>query len=122
MRNSFINCYRKETKEPKKVPFEDYHLPYNTTQETAFDQKNPLKKPYNEIFGDEITVSIESLSDSFRNVIILSDVEGLSYAEIAKALDCPIGTVRSRLFRGRNQLKKQLFHYAKENGYIFNGF
>ncbi len=118
MKNSYINFYRKEIKEPKKVEYQEYHLPYSTTQEASFDKKHLPEKTYDEIFGDEIARSIESLKDSFKNIILLSDVEGLTYKEIAKVIDCPVGTVRSRLYRGRSQLRKKLFKYAKKNGYI----
>ncbi|MGD1044157.1 MAG: sigma-70 family RNA polymerase sigma factor [Bacteroidota bacterium] len=121
MKNSFINLYRKETREPKKVEYKEYHLPYNTIQETSFAHKHMIEKSYDEIFGDEIARSLESLNDSFRNILILSDIEGLSYEEIANTIDCPIGTVRSRLHRGRKLLKKKLFNYARDNRYIPKG-
>jgi RNA polymerase sigma-70 factor (ECF subfamily) len=120
MKNSYINCYRKETREPKKVEYKEYHSPYNTIKETSFAHKHVLNKTYDEIFGDEIARSLKSLNDSFRDVIVLSDVEGLSYEEIANTVDCPIGTVRSRLHRGRKLLRKRLFEYARENRYISN--
>jgi RNA polymerase sigma-70 factor (ECF subfamily) len=118
MKNSYLNLYRKEVKEPKKVEYQEYHLPYNTSQETSFDHKYLVKKKYNEIFDDEITRSIESLDDSFRDILVLSDVEGLTYEEIAKIVHCPIGTVRSRLHRSRKLLQKKLFMYAKDNRHI----
>jgi RNA polymerase sigma-70 factor, ECF subfamily len=118
MKNSYINYYRKETREPKKVEYKEYHLPYDTIQETSFAHKHVLNKTYDEIFGDEIARSLQSLNDSFRDIIVLSDIEGLSYEEIANTIDCPIGTVRSRLHRGRKLLRKKLFAYAKANGYI----
>jgi RNA polymerase sigma-70 factor (ECF subfamily) len=118
MKNSYINLYRKETREPKKIEYQEYHLPYNASQETILEQRQLLKKPYDEIFGDEIACSLKSLNDSLRDVIVLSDIEGLSYKEIADFIDCPMGTIRSRLHRGREQLKGKLFNYAKDNGYI----
>ena len=118
MKNSYINLYRKEKNEPKKVQYEEWHLPYNTIQETSFEQKHFAETTSDEIFGDEIAGSIESLKDSFRNIIILSDVEGRTYEEIANIVGCPIGTVRSRLHRGRKQLRKKLFKYARNNRYI----
>jgi len=118
MKNSYINLYRKEIKEPKKEEYQDHHLPYNTTQETLFWKEHLPEKKYNEIFDDEITRSIESLNDPFRDILILSDVDGLTYNEIAKVTHCPIGTVRSRLFRGRSLLRKKLANYAKKNGYV----
>jgi RNA polymerase sigma-70 factor (ECF subfamily) len=121
MKNSYINYYRKEIRQPKKVEYKEYHLPYNSMQETSFAHKHILEKSYDELFGDEIACSFKSLSDSFRDIIFLSDVEGLSYEEIANIVDCPIGTVRSRLHRGRKLLRKKLFHYAQKNGYILKG-
>jgi RNA polymerase sigma-70 factor (ECF subfamily) len=100
MKNSYINFYRKETKEPKKVEYKEYHLPYNTIQETSLDHKHVLEKTYGEIFGGEIARSIESLKDNYRNILVLSDIGELSYKEIADIVDCPMGTVRSRLHRG----------------------
>jgi RNA polymerase sigma-70 factor (ECF subfamily) len=121
MKNSYINYYRKEVREPKKVEYKEYHLPYNTTQETSFAHKHMVEKSYDEIFGDEIARSLGSLNDSFRDILVLRDVEGISYEEIANTVNCPIGTVRSRLHRGRKLLKKKLFHYAQKNGYIHKG-
>ena len=118
MKNSYINCYRRKTREPEKVEYQEYHLPFNTIQETSSAHKYVMEKTYNEIFGDEITCSLESLSDSFKHILILSDIDGLSYEEIANMIGCPIGTVRSRLHRGRKILREILFAYATENGYI----
>ncbi len=118
MKNSYINCYRRKIKEPLKISYEEHHLPYNTTPETLLFHKPVPKKPYNEIFSDEIADSIGSLNEIFKNTLVLSDVEDLSYEEIAKIVGCPVGTVRSRLHRARKILKKKLFVYARENGYI----
>jgi len=121
MKNSYINYYRKETRQPKKVEYNENHLPYNTIQETPDTHTHVVEKSYDELFGDEIAHSLESLNTSFRNILILSDVEGLSYKEIADIVDCPIGTVRSRLHRSRTLLRKKLFYYAKKNGYVGKG-
>jgi RNA polymerase sigma-70 factor, ECF subfamily len=118
MKNSYINSYRKESKEPKKIEYQEYHLPYNAKQDVAVGQMHLSEKPYNEIFCDEIADSFGSLNDLFRDILILSDVEGLTYKEIADIVECPIGTVRSRLNRGRKHLRKKLSSYAKNNGYI----
>ncbi len=118
MKNSYINLYRKGIREPKKVEYQEHHLPYNPVQAMSFGKEHLPKKKYDEIFDDEITRSIESLKDTFRDMLILSDVEGLTYEEIAKVTHCPMGTVRSRLYRGRSLLRKKLLNYAKKNGYI----
>ena len=62
--------------------------------------------------------AIDALPTEFREVLVLSDMEGLSYAEIAEALQVPIGTVKSRLFRARRQLQSALYAHAVEMGYI----
>jgi RNA polymerase sigma-70 factor (ECF subfamily) len=61
--------------------------------------------------------ALNSLPDDFKTVVILCDIEGLSYEEIAEFVQCPIGTVRSRLHRGRKLLQQKLLDYAKDKGY-----
>ena len=72
---------------------------------------------WNDQFGDEITNALNSLDVDFRTVIILCDLEDFTYEEMAKILDIPIGTVRSRLHRARNLLKNKLAEYASSLGY-----
>jgi RNA polymerase sigma-70 factor (ECF subfamily) len=72
------------------------------------------------MLGDEMTKAINDLPVDFRTVILLCDVEDFSYEEIAKIIDIPVGTVRSRLFRARNMLKDKLRNYAKSLGYQEN--
>jgi RNA polymerase sigma-70 factor (ECF subfamily) len=69
------------------------------------------------MLGDEISNALNALDVDFRTVIILCDLEGFMYDEMAKILDIPIGTVRSRLHRARNLLKEKLSKYAREMGY-----
>lgn len=71
-----------------------------------------------QIVDDEIVEAIEDLPEDYRMAVVLSDVEGLSYAEIAEVTEVPVGTVKSRLFRGRRQLQRRLFDYAVEMGYL----
>lgn len=118
MKNSYINRYRRERNRPTHVPYEEYHLPHHASQYTSLPRNPTQDRSYEDLFGDEILHSMESIHETFRNVIVLGDLEGLSYKEIASTLDCPIGTVRSRLHRGRKLLKDRLFVYAKENGFI----
>jgi len=118
MKNSFINQYRVKANEPKKIEYDEAHFFYDTPHHQLFDPKDQKGKSFDEIFGDEIMQSIESLPYTFRMVVLLSDVEELTYAEIAKKISCPVGTVRSRLHRGRKILQQQLFHFATANGYV----
>ena len=117
LKNAFINKYRKEKKRPNQIDFDDVirrqddeHSPYSTYQDLRVEM-------FDQMMGDEITIAINRLPVDFRTVILLCDVEGFSYEEISKIIDIPIGTVRSRLFRARNMLKKQLNAYAKSLGY-----
>jgi RNA polymerase sigma-70 factor (ECF subfamily) len=73
---------------------------------------------FDSIVDEEIVHAIEALPEEYRTAVVLSDLEGLPYAEIAKLMDVPVGTVKSRLFRGRRQLQKVLYEYAVEMGYI----
>jgi RNA polymerase sigma-70 factor, ECF subfamily len=117
MRNSYINQYRSKTKEPHKIDFDDNRFYSKASQhEGLLEHKDA--KPYHEIFEDEIAHSLDTLTKDFKTIVLLSDLEKFSYQEIAKIMNCPVGTVRSRLHRGRKQLQKKLFAYASDNRYI----
>ena len=118
MKNSYINRYRKETKEPDKVDYEDIENFYNTIRAESTDPNDLQKQLYGNLLGDEVTKALQDLPDDFRTVVILCDIEGLTYEEIAEFVECPIGTVRSRLHRGRKLLQAELFEYAKQQGMI----
>jgi len=81
--------------------------PTSDTQETAFGQ----------LLDDDVATAIVHLPEDFRTVVILCDIEGLTYEEIAEFLAVPLGTVRSRLHRGRSLLREELLNYAKDRGY-----
>ena len=72
---------------------------------------------FRELMDDEMSIALKQLPEDFRTVVLLCDVEGYTYEEIANMLDVPIGTIRSRLHRGRNLLKTELIDYAKKRGY-----
>jgi len=118
MKNSYINNYRKKIKEPNKVEYDENRFCYKTVQDGLFDLAYLQRRHYNEMFEDEIAHSIESLPNTLKPVIILRDIEELTYSEIARVVACPVGTVRSRLHRGRKILQKRLLNYAKDNGYL----
>lgn len=117
LKNAFINKYRKESKRPTRVTLDDVfmgqnddHSPYSTFQDLNVEM-------FDQMMGDEVSIAINSLPPNFRMVIILCDLEGFTYEEIAALIDIPIGTVRSRLFRARNALKEKLRKYAASLGY-----
>jgi RNA polymerase sigma-70 factor (ECF subfamily) len=118
MKNSYINRYRKETREPGMVDYEDVENFYDSIRADSTDTNDLQEKLFGNILGDEVTQALQSLPEDFRTVVILADIEGLSYEEIAEFLNCPIGTVRSRLHRGRKMLQTQLYDYARERGLI----
>ncbi len=73
---------------------------------------------FDSIVDDQIVEAIQGLPEEYRTAVVLSDLEGLPYAEIAELMEVPVGTVKSRLFRGRRQLQQVLYDYAVEMGYI----
>ena len=117
MKNSYINIYRKESKEPDKVDYEDIQNFYNTIRSEYTDPNDMEAKLYRNLLDDDLTRAVESLPEDFRTVVILCDIEGFTYEEIAEFVDCPIGTVRSRLHRGRKLLRSKLIEYARVRGY-----
>ena len=117
LKNAYINDYRKKSKQPDRVDFEEV-INYHKSDDPSENKYLVLKEDlFENIMGDEITKAINSLPDEFRTVILLADIEDFSYKEIAKIIDIPIGTVRSRLFRARNLLKELLKKYALSLGY-----
>jgi len=120
--NTFINQYRKKINQPYLVEFEKVKYSYNEDDKgddllnrviEKFDSSN-----YDMLFDDEIKRALEQLSHDFRMVVILADLESFSYKEIAKIIGCPMGTVMSRLSRGRRQLQIYLREYAIRGGFI----
>ena len=117
LKNSFINDYRKKSKEPNKVDYQEVESYYNSDDVDRQITTDLRVESLQDMIGDEISNALNSLDVDFRTVIILCDLEGFKYDEMAKILDIPIGTVRSRLHRARNLLKDKLSVYAKKMGY-----
>ncbi len=118
LKNAYINEYRKRSKRPTKVDLEDFISYHDTDEDKGATGYLDLREEiFENIMGDEVTIAINSLPVDFRTVILLCDIEGFKYEEIAKIIDIPIGTVRSRLFRARNMLKEKLKNYAQSLGY-----
>jgi RNA polymerase sigma-70 factor (ECF subfamily) len=117
LKNAYINQYRKKSRRPTKVDFEEF-IGYQDKEEASIAEYKDLRvEIFENLLGDEVTVAINSLPIDFRTVILLCDVEGFTYEEIAKIIDIPIGTVRSRLHRARNMLKEKLKQYAITLGF-----
>lgn len=117
LKNSYINNYRKKSKKPQQVDYDEVSTFYETVRAERTDTSDLENKMYRELMDDDITGALEQLPEDFRTVVLLCDVEGFTYEEIANMLDVPIGTIRSRLHRGRNLLKAQLMEYAQKRGF-----
>ena len=119
MTNIFINEYRSKSRAPVSVNVDDIddNFLYGQLAQNG-SEDNPERQFFAKIFDDDVKKAIEELPDDFRMVVILSFLEGFSYQEIAEIADLQLGTVKSRLHRGRKLLQKKLFEYAVRNGYI----
>ena len=118
MKNTFINTYRKNKKEPDKVDYEEIENFYENIKPSSTDSAHLEKDIYDNLLDDELSSAISSLPEDFRTVIILCDIEGYTYDEIADFVDVPVGTVRSRLHRARKMLFTKLYKYAGDKGYV----
>ena len=118
--NTFINKYRRKVKE-REILDSEFRTTGDNVNETAehFGKGHtPESDMADRFLSDEVLKALERVPIDFRLVVVLSDIYGYSYKEIAKRVDIPIGTVMSRLFRGRRLLQDQLFDYAVKEGVI----
>ena len=128
LRNTFINKYRKTVNLPSEIFYEDVesvnsNLHYKQESDSA-ELTDTLETKYNDLgnlMEDDVKHAIDSLPIEYKEAILLSDVEELSYNDIAEITNVPIGTVKSRLNRGRKLLQKSLWEYAKDRGFIKRG-
>lgn len=119
MKNSFINGYRKRQNKPVESAFADIEDAFeNQVLEEASQIKNPEEELFDSVLDEDVQNAIDSLRDDYRLVILLVDLEGFSYKEAAEILEVPVGTVMSRLYRGRRILESTLLSYARSHGYI----
>lgn len=122
MKNSFINIYRKNIREPDKIDYDEVENFYENIKSDSATPNDLERELFENVLDDEVMTAVQSLPDDFRTVILLCDIEGLTYEEIADFIDCPIGTVRSRLHRARKMLAVKLHNYAKKKGYNNKGY
>lgn len=117
LKNSFINNYRKKSKKPSQVDYDEVSSYYETIRAERTETSDLENLMFREMMDDDLSEALTRLPEDFRTVVLLCDVDGYTYEEIANMLDVPIGTIRSRLHRGRNLLKTELLEYAKKRGY-----
>jgi len=117
LKNSFINNYRKNLKKPQEVDYDEVSSFYENIRAERTDTSDLEHLIFRDLMDDNFTKALSKLPEDFRTVVLLCDVDGFTYEEISNMLDVPIGTIRSRLHRGRNLLKTELYEYAKTHGY-----
>jgi RNA polymerase sigma-70 factor (ECF subfamily) len=115
--NLYINKYRQRQRGPQQSSIDEE----GAAEPIAMDSEIPDRVLFDEALGTEVEQALAAVPADFRMAVILSDIEGLSYQEIADATGVPIGTVRSRLARGRSMLRKSLEQFARREGYIREG-
>ena len=121
--NNFNTEYRIKKRMPERADFDTTcaTLPQETQSELAGNPGFEFTENYEELFDDTIAAALDRLPEEYRIVLILCDVCSLRYKEIAEVLSCPIGTVMSRLSRGRKMLARALKKYAVTNGFMKQG-
>lgn len=112
--NLYINRYRQRKREMPNSSLEEEHV----MEPVAPEGDIPDRQLFDELVGSEVEAALAKLPDDFRTTVVLSDIEGMTYEEIAVATNVPIGTVRSRLARGRALLRRELERFAIDRGYI----
>jgi RNA polymerase sigma-70 factor (ECF subfamily) len=119
--NSYINSYRSRRRRPEETDVdnvEDLYLYRRLSAEAGGEGRSAEDEVLERFTDDEVKAAIESLPDVFRIAVLLADVEGFSYKEIADITDVPIGTVMSRIHRGRRALQKALGEYGLQRGLV----
>ncbi len=122
MTNTYINKYNAQQRKPTETELDDVEELFLYKRLGSVDQSQLSQSAEDQMLSlftdDEVKKALEELPDQFRIPVLMSDVEGFSYKEIAEILEIPLGTVMSRLHRGRKSMQKMLYEYAKERGLI----
>ncbi|HXT23135.1 MAG TPA: sigma-70 family RNA polymerase sigma factor [Thermoanaerobaculia bacterium] len=123
LKNTFINSYRKKQQAPPKADFADIEESFESIVRDDAGQQSltPEEELLEKVLDEDVQRAIEELPHDYRMVVLLADLEGFSYKEIADILEIPVGTVMSRLYRGRRLLEEALLKYARGHGYIREG-
>jgi RNA polymerase sigma-70 factor (ECF subfamily) len=122
MTNTYINKYNAQKRKSTEVELDDIEELFLYKRLGSIDQSQLSSSAEDQMLNlftdDEVKNALESLPEDFRVPVLLSDVDGFAYKEIAEMLEIPIGTVMSRLHRGRKAMQKMLYEYARERGLI----
>jgi RNA polymerase sigma-70 factor, ECF subfamily len=120
--NTYINSYRAKKRRPEESDIDDLENFYLYRRLGGLEGASAGRSAEDEVLDHftetEVKEAIEALPEQFRMAVLLGDVEGFSYKEIAEILDVPIGTVMSRLHRGRRALQKRLYEFGRQRGLV----
>jgi RNA polymerase sigma-70 factor (ECF subfamily) len=120
LKNTFINNYRKKQKQPFQTDFADIEesLESRVQDDAHRAPSRPDEILLENVLDEHVQSAIDSLPQDYRMAVVLADLEGFSYKEIADILEVPVGTVMSRLYRGRKLLEEAMLRYARDHGYL----
>jgi len=120
--NTYINAYRAKKRRPEETDIDDVENLYLYRRLGGLAGSTAGRSAEEEVLDHftetDVKEAVESLPEQFRLAVLLGDVEGFSYKEIAQILDVPIGTVMSRLHRGRRALQKRLYDFGRQRGLV----
>lgn len=125
-KNSYINQYRRKQYEPVIVDFQEDTSAIPSLRERLGRELHPwtsdgwVERAHADMLSDEVDAALREIPPSYQTALILSDIEGYTYEEVAEFMRVPIGTIRSRIHRGRKMLADRLAHHAKSLGYGVN--
>jgi RNA polymerase sigma-70 factor (ECF subfamily) len=123
MKNTFINNYRKQQQAPPQSDFADIEESFETivSKDGTGQAKSPEDEFLENVLDEDVQRALDELPADYRMVVLLADLEGFSYKEIAEILEVPVGTVMSRLYRGRRLMEAAMLQYARQHGYLRSG-
>ena len=123
LKNTFINSYRRAQLQPPQSDFADIEESFESqiSEEVSGQIPNPEQELLENVLDEDVQRAIDQLPQDYRMVVLLADLEGFSYKEISEILEIPVGTVMSRLYRGRRLLETEMLRYAHEHGYLRGG-
>ncbi len=120
LKNTFINSYRRRQARPPQSDFAQIEDSFEA--QVSDEVKRRIKSPEDELLEDvldeDVQRALDDLPTDYRMAVVLADLEGFSYKEIAEILELPVGTVMSRLYRGRKLLEASMLRYARDHGYL----
>jgi RNA polymerase sigma-70 factor (ECF subfamily) len=120
LKNTFINSYRRRQQRPPQSDFAEIEGSFEdqVSDEVRRRIKSPEEELLEDVLDEDVQRALDELPTDYRMAVVLADLEGFSYKEIASILELPVGTVMSRLYRGRKLLEESMLRYAREHGYL----